>query len=146
MCTLTILKNWWILKDLWINFLRVSYPEYILHIFRILFSIWYSIITSLINSANTIKHLLCIRVCPQGTEYAGVNERDMGGWPRGRVVKFACSTSVAQFRSWVRTWHHSSGHAEVVFHMPQLEGPITENTQLCTGGLWGEKGKIKSLK
>ena len=30
--------------------------------------------------------------------------------------------------------------------MPQLEGPTTENIQLCTGGLWGEKGKIKSLK
>ena len=30
--------------------------------------------------------------------------------------------------------------------MPQLEGPETKNTQLCTGGLWEEKGKIKSLK
>ena len=30
--------------------------------------------------------------------------------------------------------------------MPQLEGPTTKNTQLCTGGLWGEKAKIKSLK
>ena len=30
--------------------------------------------------------------------------------------------------------------------MPQLEGPTTKNTQLCTGGLWGEKGKVKSLK
>ena len=30
--------------------------------------------------------------------------------------------------------------------MPQLEGPTTKNTQLCTRGLWGEKGKIKSLK
>ena len=31
--------------------------------------------------------------------------------------------------------------------MPQLEGPTTKNIQLCTGGLWGEKGKkIKSLK
>ena len=30
--------------------------------------------------------------------------------------------------------------------MPQLEGPTNENTQLCTGGLEGEKGKIKSLK
>ena len=29
--------------------------------------------------------------------------------------------------------------------MPQLEGPTTK-TQLCTRGLWGEKGKIKSLK
>ena len=30
--------------------------------------------------------------------------------------------------------------------MLQLEGPTTENMQLCTWGLWGEKGKIKSLK
>ena len=27
--------------------------------------------------------------------------------------------------------------------MPQLEGPTTKNTQLCTSGLWGEKGKSK---
>ena len=44
------------------------------------------------------------------------------------------------------TWHRSSGHAEVARHMPQLEGPTTKNIQLCTGELWGEKGKIKSLK
>ena len=30
--------------------------------------------------------------------------------------------------------------------MPQLEGPTTKTTQLCTRGLWEEKGKIKSLK
>ena len=31
--------------------------------------------------------------------------------------------------------------------MPQLEGPTTKNIQLCTGGLWEEKGKkIKSKK
>ena len=30
--------------------------------------------------------------------------------------------------------------------MPQLEVPTTKNTQLCTGGLWGKKGKIKSSK
>ena len=29
--------------------------------------------------------------------------------------------------------------------MPQLEGPTTKNAQLCTGGLWGEKGKIKII-
>ena len=32
-------------------------------------------------------------------------------------------------------------HAEVASHMPQLEGPTTKNIQLCTGGLWGEKGE-----
>ena len=30
--------------------------------------------------------------------------------------------------------------------MPQLEGPTTKNIQLCTGGLWGEKVKIKFKK
>ena len=27
--------------------------------------------------------------------------------------------------------------------MPQLEGSTTKNTQLCTGGLWGEKEEEK---
>ncbi|GAA7307624.1 hypothetical protein HpCK59_15620 [Helicobacter pylori] len=30
--------------------------------------------------------------------------------------------------------------------MPQLEEPTTKKTQLCTGGLWGEKGKNKIFK
>src|SRR3712207_6202741 len=30
--------------------------------------------------------------------------------------------------------------------MPQLEEPTTKSTQLCTGGLWGEKGKNKIFK
>ena len=30
--------------------------------------------------------------------------------------------------------------------MPQLEEPTTKNKQLCTGGLWGEKGNNKILK
>ena len=38
-----------------------------------------------------------------------------------------------------------SHHAEAASHMPQLEGPTIGNTQLCTGGLWGEKRKIKNL-
>ena len=50
------------------------------------------------------------------------------------------------FESWAQTWHSSSGHARAACHMPQLEGPTTKNTQLCTGGALGEKGKIKSLK
>ena len=42
------------------------------------------------------------------------------------------------------TWNCSSGHGEVVSHIPQLEGPTTKNIQLCTGVggvLWEEKGK-----
>src|SRR3712207_3614442 len=73
------------------------------------------------------------------------------GWPRGRVVKLAHSTAGGPvfrwFESWARTWHCSSDHAEAASHMPQLEGPTTKNIQLCTGGLWGEKGKKnKNLK
>ena len=48
------------------------------------------------------------------------------------------------FRSWAQTWNRSSSHAEAASHMPQLEGPTTKkNMQVCTGGLWGEKVKIK---
>ena len=73
------------------------------------------------------------------------------GRPHGRVVKFAHSAAggpvFRQFESWAWTWYRSSSHAEVASHMPQLEGPTTKNIQLCTRGLWGEKGKkIKSLK
>ena len=72
------------------------------------------------------------------------------GWPHGRVVKFACSAAGSPvfrwFESWARTWHCSSSHAEAVSHMPQLEGPTMKNVQLCTRGLWGEKGKNKIFK
>ena len=68
-----------------------------------------------------------------------------GGWPRGRVVKFAYSTASSLvfhwFKSWAWTWHCSSSHTEAVSHMPELEGLTTKNIQLCTGGLWGEQGK-----
>ena len=67
------------------------------------------------------------------------------GWPHGRVVKFARSDAGGPvfrwFESWAQTWHCSLNHAEAASRMPQLEGPTTENMQLCTGGLWGEKGK-----
>ena len=67
------------------------------------------------------------------------------GWPRGRVVKFVRSAAGGPvfhcFESWARTWHCSSNHTEAASHMPQLEGPTTKNIQLCTGELWGEKGK-----
>ena len=71
------------------------------------------------------------------------------GWPRGWVVKFVGSAIggpvFRRFESWARTWHCSSNHAEAASHMPQLEGPTTKNIQLCTGGLWGEKGNDKNL-
>ena len=60
------------------------------------------------------------------------------------MVKFVHSAAAAQ--SFAGSGPGSSGHAEAASHMPQLEGPTTKNTQQCTRGLWGEKGKIKSLK
>ena len=39
---------------------------------------------------------------------------------------------------------HGTAHqamAEAVSHMPQLEGPTTKTTQLCTGRLWEKKEK-----
>ena len=67
---------------------------------------------------------------------------NLKGPPRGQVVKFAHSASVAQgfcwFRSWVWTWHCSSGHAEVASHMPQLEGPTTKIYNYILGR-FGEK-------
>ena len=67
------------------------------------------------------------------------------GWPRGRVVGFACSAACGPvfcwFESCVRTWHCWLSHAEAASHMPQLEGPTTKNIQLCTGGTLGRKRK-----
>ena len=51
------------------------------------------------------------------------------------------SPGFRRFGSWAWTRHRSSGHAEAAAHMPQLEGHTTKNTQLCAGGLWGEKEK-----
>ena len=71
------------------------------------------------------------------------------GWPRGRVVEFACSAAGGPvfrwFKSWARTWHGSSSHAEAASHIQQLEGPTMKNIQLCTGGLWGEKRKKNKI-
>ena len=69
----------------------------------------------------------------------------MRGWPRGRVVKFARFASVAQGFTHLdpgrRHGHRSSGHAEAVSCMPQLDGPTTKNMQLCTGEIWGDKAE-----
>ena len=72
------------------------------------------------------------------------------GWPHGPEVKFARSAADSPvfhwFESWAWTWHCSSNHAEAASQMPQLEGPTMKNIHLCTGGLWGEKGKNKIFK
>ena len=64
-----------------------------------------------------------------------------GAWPSGQVRSLCFGGPGFRWvRSWARTWHHSSSHAETASHMPQLEGPTTKNIQLCAGGHWGEKG------
>ena len=77
-------------------------------------------------------------------------ERESGGWPRGRVVKFARSAAGGPvfrwIRSWARTWHCSLNHAEAASHVPQLEGPTMKNIYNLYQGAWGEKGKNKIFK
>ena len=60
-------------------------------------------------------------------------------WLSSRAA--AGSPGFHRFESWVQTRHRSLSHAEAASHMPQLEGLTTNNIQLCTWGLWGEKGK-----
>src|SRR3712207_5090074 len=47
------------------------------------------------------------------------------------------------FGSWVRTWHHSSGHIEVVSHIQRLEGPTTKIYNYVLGGFGEKKQKRK---
>ena len=68
------------------------------------------------------------------------------------MVKLVRSVLVAQgrqFRSWVRTWHHSLGHAEAASHIPQLEGPTTEIYNYVLGGFrekkQGEKNRLAAV-
>ena len=76
-------------------------------------------------------------------------KKSSGAGPVAEWFKFTAPLwrpRVSRFGCWARSWHRSSGHAEAASHMPQLEGPTTKNTQLCTRGLWEEKGKIKFKK
>ena len=62
-----------------------------------------------------------------------------GAGPMAEWLSSRASLQVAQ--CFFGSSHCSLNHAEAASHMPQLEGPTTKNIQLCTGGLWGEKGK-----
>ena len=99
------------------------------------------------NPTMPRKKVTLAEILPRVTDnqLAELKSTEIWGWPRGGVVEFARSAAggpvFCWFESWARTWHCSSGHAEAASHMPQLEGPTTKNIQLCTGGLWGEKGK-----
>ena len=64
-------------------------------------------------------------------------------WPSGYVhaLHFG-GPGFHWFGSWAPTWHHSSGHVEVVSHMPQLEEP-TSKIYTMYGGIWREKAEKK---
>ena len=77
-------------------------------------------------------------------EYWITFKKKMRGQPRGRVVKFTCSASVAQGFSSLdarhRPKHRSSSHAEAMSHMAQPEGSTTRIYNYVLGG-FGEKKK-----
>ena len=74
---------------------------------------------------------------------------ESGGQPHGRVVKFTRSASAAQGFTGsdpeCRTLHCSPGHAEVVSHLAQPEGPTT-TTYNHVLGRFGKKKKTKPNK
>ena len=62
-------------------------------------------------------------------------------WPSGSVcMLYFGGPGFRQFGSWMRTWHHSSSHAEVASHIAQPEGPATRIYN-CVLGDFGEKRK-----
>ena len=66
----------------------------------------------------------------------------VGGWPRGRVVKFMCSTLVAQgFTGSDPGCRHSTAHQAMLRQHPTQDNQ--KDLQLCTGGLWGEEEEEK---
>ena len=56
-------------------------------------------------------------------------------------MKYLGAGAVAKWLSWswARTWHRSSGHAEVASHMPQPEALTTRIYNYVPGGLWEEE-------
>ena len=74
----------------------------------------------------------------------------MPGRPCGRVVKFACSAAAAQGFTGSNPGHgRDTAHQAMLRRHPVCHGwkdPQLERYNYVPGGLWGEKGKIKSLK
>uniref|UniRef100_A0A3Q2LBW3 KRAB domain-containing protein n=1 Tax=Equus caballus TaxID=9796 RepID=A0A3Q2LBW3_HORSE len=89
---------------------------------------------NLLSLGHAISKPGVITLLEQGKEPWMVVREETRRWCPG-------STVFCWFESWAQTSHCSSNHAEAASHMPQLEGPTMKNIQLCTGGLWGEKGK-----
>ena len=114
--------------------------EYFLLSLAVSMRIWVSGFTYLTEKEHCL--LPPILIADMATNTIKIKNR---GQPHGQVVKFTHSAAGSPvfhwFESWVRTWHCSSNHAEAASHVAQLEGPTTKNIQLCTRGLWGEKGK-----
>ena len=68
-----------------------------------------------------------------------------GPWPSGwvRVLCFS-GLRLRGFGFWAQIWHCSSGHAGVVSHMPQLEGPTTKMYNHVLGSFGKKKEKSKN--
>ena len=67
------------------------------------------------------------------------------------MVKFSPSASAAQgFTGSDPGCGHGTAHQAMLRRHPTCHNwkdpQLKQNIQLCTGGLWGEKGKMKSLK
>ena len=75
-------------------------------------------------------------------------------WRLGAGTVVECLTLCAPLRgsefcsfgSWAGTRHHSSGHAEVAPHVPQIEGPTSEIYNYVLGGFGEKKQKEKNKK
>ena len=67
-------------------------------------------------------------------------------WPGGQVhVLCFGGLGFHWFRSWARTWHHSSGHAEVASNIAQSEALTPTIYNCALGGLWGEEKREKKV-
>ena len=63
-------------------------------------------------------------------------------WLSGEVcVLHFGGSGFRQFRSWVWTWHHSSGHVETVSHIAQPEALTTRIYNYVPGGFREKKEK-----
>ena len=79
------------------------------------------------------KHLLFIKSKPG----AGPIAKSLSSWALLRWPR------VSPFWSWVRTWHHSSGHAEVMSHIAQPEGLTTRIYNYVLGGFGRRSSRKK---
>ena len=57
----------------------------------------------------------------------------MAEWLSFALLRFG-GPGFHEFGSWVRTWHHSSSHAEMMSHIAEPEGPTTRIYNYVLGG------------